>query len=145
MRQLRAAEFFAGIALMRLGLEGAGIATKWANDIESDKREIYSANFGDSEFVLADVRDIQGRDIPPVDVATASFPCTDLSLAGRRKGLGNSDAVRRPTDGSSMFWEFARVIDEMRDDRASRPYCSRMCSGSHLAMEVEISARQSTA
>jgi DNA (cytosine-5)-methyltransferase 1 len=117
VRQLRAAEFFAGIGLMRLGLEAANIATKWANDIEPHKYELYKANFGDSEFVLADVRNIQGRDIPKVDVATASFPCTDLSLAGNRKGLGDRGAIRSPADGSSMFWEFARVLDEMGGDR----------------------------
>lgn len=110
---LRAAEFFAGIGLMRLGLEGAGIETVWANDIEPSKRDLYVANFGDAEFELADVRDVVGAGIPDVDIATASFPCTDLSLAGYRRGLGSTAAPRGEEGGSSMFWEFARVLDEM--------------------------------
>lgn len=113
----RAAEFFAGIGLMRAGLEQAGIETMWANDIEPAKRELYAANFGNREFVLADVRDVRGRDIPDVELATASFPCTDLSLAGNRRGLGDIAAPSGSDGGSSMFWEFARVLEEMGNRR----------------------------
>ena len=112
-RPLRAAEFFAGIGLMRGGLEAAGIETIWANDIEPRKRELYVANFGEREFILADVRDLKGASVPNVDLATASFPCTDLSLAGNRRGLGDSAAPHGLEGGSSMFWEFARVLEEM--------------------------------
>lgn len=115
--QLRAVEFFAGIGLMRLGLREAGIDTVWANDIESRKQELYVANFGDGEFKLGDVRDVRGTDLPEAEIATASFPCTDLSLAGNRKGLGAAAAPRGEVDGSSMFWEFARVIEEMGSRR----------------------------
>lgn len=117
--KLRAAEFFAGIGLMRAGLEQAGIETVWANDIEPAKRDMYVANFGDDEFVLADVREIGGDDVPDVELATASFPCTDLSLAGNRRGLGESAAPAGQEGGSSMFWEFARVLDEMAERRPS--------------------------
>src|SRR4051812_866475 len=107
---MTAAEFFAGIGLMRKGLEGAGISTRWANDIEPDKRDLYVANFGADAFALGDIRDVLGEDVPTVDIATASFPCTDLSLAGNRKGLGAAAAPRGEEGGSSMFWEFARVL-----------------------------------
>jgi DNA (cytosine-5)-methyltransferase 1 len=104
---------------MRCGLEAAGIETVWANDIEPAKREMYAANFGDGEFVLGDVRDVHGRSIPDAEVATASFPCTDLSLAGNRRGLGTSAIPRGQDGGSSMFWEFARALDEMGSRRPS--------------------------
>ncbi|MGC9220737.1 MAG: DNA cytosine methyltransferase [Solirubrobacteraceae bacterium] len=117
MSRLTAAEFFAGIGLMRLGLEGAGVETSWANDIEPDKHDLYATNFDASRFVLGDVRDVSGSDLPTVDFATASFPCTDLSLAGNRKGLGANAAPKGEDGGSSMFWEFARVIHEMADRR----------------------------
>lgn len=113
MRNLRAAEFFAGIGLMRLGLEAAGIETVWANDIEPSKRDLYLANFGDAEFVLGDIREVTGDSLPDVDVATASFPCTDLSLAGNRRGLGTIAAPSEDKRESSMFWEFARVLSQM--------------------------------
>lgn len=117
MQAPRAAEFFAGIGLMRLGLEAAGIETVWANDIEPAKRDMYVANFGEGEFDLRDVRDVSGEELPDVELATASFPCTDLSLAGARRGLGDAAAPRGAEGGSSMFWEFARVLEEMGERR----------------------------
>jgi DNA (cytosine-5)-methyltransferase 1 len=103
------AEFFAGIGLMRIGLEQAGWEVKFANDIDPLKERLYNNNFKDVEnhFHLGDVHEISGNDIPAVTLATASFPCTDLSLAGRREGLSGSQ--------SSAFWGFVKVLDEMRD------------------------------
>ena len=43
--QLRAAEFFAGIGLMRMGLDKEGWQTVWANDLDEKKWEMYRANF----------------------------------------------------------------------------------------------------
>jgi site-specific DNA-cytosine methylase len=48
-RTLRVAEFFAGIGLVRLALEGNGWQVVFANDIDPDKLEMYKANFGDSQ------------------------------------------------------------------------------------------------
>lgn len=105
----RAAEFFAGIGLVRVALERAGFDVVYANDIEISKRDMYVSNFGASHFVCGDVREVRGDQIPAIDLATASFPCTDLSLAGNRAGLCGVQ--------SSMFWEFARVLGEMGDRR----------------------------
>lgn len=103
----RAAEFFAGIGLMRLGLEREGWNVVWANDIDEKKWEIYRANYNDrpGEFVLEDVHEIASRDIPDIELATASFPCNDLSLAGSRNGLAGSQ--------SSSFWGFIDAIKGM--------------------------------
>ncbi len=108
-RRFRVAEFFAGIGLVRLALEGECFDVVFANDIEPAKRDLYVANFGTEHFVLDDVRNVHGDAIPDVDIATASFPCTDLSLAGMRAGLAG--------EHSGMFWEFARVLEEMGSRR----------------------------
>jgi len=108
-RSFRCAEFFAGIGLVRLSLEWTGGEVLFANDIEPVKRALYAANFGGDEFRLEDVRNVDGDDVPDVEVATASFPCTDLSLAGNRAGLAGEQ--------SGMFWEFARVLREMGNRR----------------------------
>lgn len=101
------AEFFAGIGLMRVGLEAAGWKIAFANDIAEDKYEMYSHHFADSvdHFVLNDVHSVAARDVPSVTLATASFPCTDLSLAGKRKGLGGKQ--------SSSFWGFIKILEDM--------------------------------
>ena len=101
------AEFFAGIGLMRAGLEKAGWATVFANDIDPVKRKLYLNHFTDSasHFILDDIHNLKNGDIPNVDLATASFPCTDLSLAGRRAGLDGKH--------SSAFWGFVNVLKEL--------------------------------
>ncbi len=110
-RALRTAEFFAGIGLVRLALEQEGFEVVFANDIETSKWAMYSANFRPANFVLGDVRDITGASVPDCELATASFPCTDLSLAGNRAGLNGKE--------SGMFWEFARILQQMGKRRPS--------------------------
>lgn len=82
------AEFFAGIGLMRMGLERAGWKIEFANDVDPVKQKIYEAQFQDevSHFNLADIHNLSEEVIPTISLATASFPCTDLSLAGGKTG-----------------------------------------------------------
>jgi len=104
---LRAAEFFAGMGLVRAALEQSGFEVMFANDISAVKFAMYAANFGDDDFCLGDIRDLWGDDVPTVELATASFPCTDLSVAGGRAGLAGTE--------SGLFWQFTRVLEEMGD------------------------------
>ncbi len=105
------AEFFAGIGLMRMGLEKEGWKVEFANDIAADKYDMYADHFPDakSHFILGDIHDLSADSIPTVALATASFPCNDLSLAGMRKGLAGKE--------SSAYWGFVKVLDEMGDRR----------------------------
>ncbi|MCB9276282.1 MAG: DNA cytosine methyltransferase [Lewinellaceae bacterium] len=105
------AEFFAGIGLMRIGLEEAGWQISFANDIDPMKQRLYSAHFQDSynHFALGDIHELDIKDIPPSTLATASFPCTDLSLAGRREGLAGKH--------SSAFWGFIDILKKMEGQR----------------------------
>ena len=98
------AEFFAGAGLARLGLERAGLAVVWANDIDADKAALYRRRFGADHLVEGSIDGVRGADLPDADVAWASFPCTDLSLAGGRLGL---EGAR-----SGLLWSFARVLEE---------------------------------
>lgn len=104
------AEFFAGIGLMRIGLERAGWRIAFANDIDEDKWQMYRDHFGDTgEFVVGDVHQLDVGGVPDVALATASFPCNDLSLAGARQGLAGAQ--------SSAFWGFVEVLTKMKDRR----------------------------
>lgn len=92
---------------MRMGLDKEGWTTVWANDLDAKKWEMYRGNFCEKEceFVLNDVHLIDGKDLPDIELATASFPCNDLSLAGARHGLAGTQ--------SSAFWGFIDVIEGM--------------------------------
>lgn len=101
------AEFFAGIGLVRAGLERAGWKISFANDIDPTKRKQYLHHFSDSNdhFLLDDIHHLQPDQIPTVDLATASFPCTDLSVAGKMAGLNGKQ--------SSAFWGFMNILNGM--------------------------------
>jgi DNA (cytosine-5)-methyltransferase 1 len=105
------AEFFAGIGLVRMGLEKDGWSVVFANDIAEDKQQLYNGHFHDSpsHFLREDIHTLDVRKIPDATLATASFPCTDLSLAGMRRGLNGKH--------SSAFWGFVRVLEELGSRR----------------------------
>lgn len=110
-RERTVAEFFAGIGLMRMGLEQAGWKVVWANDIDEDKMQMYRGHYTDDDahFHLGDVHAISSESIPTVALATASFPCNDLSLAGARRGLAGQQ--------SGAFWGFMDAIKGMGSRR----------------------------
>ena len=105
------AEFFAGIGLVRMGLERAGWDIAWANDIDAEKYAMYKAHFADADehFIVGDIHNVEGAWLPSVTLATASFPCNDLSLAGARRGLNGK--------ASSAFWGFVKVLKKMDERR----------------------------
>lgn len=104
-------EFFAGIGLIRQGLEAAGWKAELATDIDEKKLTMYADNFDDADekYILADIDHLRSYDIPSVELATASFPCTDLSLAGNRRGLAGEQ--------SGTFWAFTRLLGELNGRR----------------------------
>lgn len=104
-------EFFAGVGLARLGLKGW--TCLWANDIDLRKAEVYEANFGSGEYLVGDIAAVTVDQLPPrADMAWASFPCQDLSLAGWRRGMG--------AERSGTFWPFWRLLRDLYD-KGDRP------------------------
>ena len=105
-------EFFAGAGLVRLGLEPLWSCI-WANDIDARKQEVYEEWFGPGELVLGDVGTVTIDSLPMgADMAWASFPCQDLSLAGWRRGM--------KAERSGTFWEFWRLMHDSMQ-RGDRP------------------------
>ena len=104
-----ALDFFAGSGLVQTGL-APEFKTLWANDNCVKKQAIYAANHPTEMFQLADIQRVSGRDLPTADLAWASFPCQDLSLAGNLHGIHSGTR-------SGLFWEWIRVIKELNDCR----------------------------
>jgi len=82
----RMLEFFAGSGLVAYGMKGM-FAPVWANDINERKAAVYKANFESDHFLLEDIKNVHGQDLPFAHLSWASFPCQDLSLAGNMKGI----------------------------------------------------------
>ena len=106
-------EFFAGGGMARTGL-GAGWTCLFANDFDARKAQAYRANFGEADLKVGDVWELATGDLPGrVDLAWASSPCQDLSLAGARQGLQGKR--------SSAFWGFWRLMEQLAaEGRAPR-------------------------
>jgi DNA (cytosine-5)-methyltransferase 1 len=106
-------EFFAGGGMARAGL-GEGWACAFANDIDPKKAVSYQVNWGVGDFHLNDVAALTTKDLPGcADLAWASFPCQDLSLAGAGAGLKGQR--------SGTFWPFWGLMRELKaEGRAPR-------------------------
>ena len=99
-------DFFAGG-----GMAGFGLGTSWqclfANDIDAKKVASYRANHdGGKEVLLKDVAKVTANEVPgTADLLWASFPCQDLSLAGKGAGLaGKRSGMFKP------FWKLVRKL-----------------------------------
>ena len=95
-------EFFCGGGMARAGLE-----PEWrclfANDNDPRKGAAYAANWGSGQLRIADIASLRAIDVPgSADLAWASFPCQDLSLAGAGAGLGGAR--------SGAFWGFCSAM-----------------------------------
>lgn len=106
----KAAEFFAGIGLVRLALERQGWQVVFANDLDPNKAEMYRHNWPkDDHLAVADIHALDAASIPECDLYTASFPCNDLSIAGKWEGLNGKE--------SSAFWGLIRILRELGPKR----------------------------
>ena len=78
---------FDGIGGFPLAAVKVGITPIWASEIEAAPVSITKRHFPNMQH-LGDIRKINGAEIEPVDIITFGSPCQDLSIAGRRVGLG---------------------------------------------------------
>jgi DNA (cytosine-5)-methyltransferase 1 len=98
-------EFFAGGGMARAGL-GEGWRCLFANDFDERKAATYVANWGAGHLVVEDVAKVKVAALPgEADLAWASFPCQDLSLAGDGAGLKGHR--------SGSFWPFWRLVEKL--------------------------------
>ncbi|PZQ61407.1 MAG: DNA (cytosine-5-)-methyltransferase [Phenylobacterium zucineum] len=100
--------------MARLGL-GERWSCAFANDFDPVKSATYRANFPDAadHFREGDVWALTPDDLPgQADLAWASSPCQDFSLAGARAGLGGGR--------SSAFFGFWRLMEAL-DDQGRAP------------------------
>lgn len=96
-------EFFAGGGMARAGL-GPDWTCLFANDFDIKKSATYNLNWGAGSMKSADIRTIKSTELPGyAELAWASFPCQDLSLAGGGAGLKG--------DRSGTFWPFWDVMN----------------------------------
>ena len=113
-KPIRLIELFAGVGSQAMALKAIGANFEHWKVVEFDKYAIASYNaIHGTNFPTIDITQIHGEDLEIVDVEsftyllTYSFPCTDLSLAGKMLGMEEGSGTR-----SSLLWDVKRLLDE---------------------------------
>lgn len=113
-KPIRLIELFAGIGAQAKALENLGIHFEPYRVVEIDKYAIKSYNaIHGTDFEPSDITKLKGQDLGITEtdkysyILTYSFPCQDLSLAGKQKGMAKGENTR-----SGLLWEVERLLRE---------------------------------
>ena len=109
---MKVLSLFSGIGAFEKALDNLQIPYELAGFSEIDKYAVksYCAIHGvDESMNLGDITKIDEKALPKdIDLITYGFPCQDISLAGKQKGLFNNDGTQTR---SGLFFEALRIIE----------------------------------
>lgn len=105
MRKLKVLDLFSGIGGFSLGLERAGLETIAFCEIDETAREVLKKHWPKIP-IHEDILKLKGDKVTNVDVICGGFPCQDISIAGKGKGLNGKR--------SGLWKEYARLIEEIK-------------------------------
>lgn len=95
---------------------------------EFDKYAVKSYNAVHGTCIdTVDIRDVKGVDLNIVDcdkftyLLTYSFPCTDLSVAGKMQGMSKEDWESGKSTRSGLLWEVERLLKEIIENNGELP------------------------
>lgn len=113
-KPIRLIELFAGIGSQAKALKNIGADFEHYKIVEFDKyavksyNAIHGTNFDTSDITKITAADLQITDIEKYCyIMTYSFPCQDLSKAGKQNGMDRGSGTR-----SGLLWEVERLLDE---------------------------------
>lgn len=114
-KPIRLIELFAGVGSQAMALRDLGADFEHHRVVEFDKYAIASYNaIHGTDFPTMDITKVSGADLGIVDtdkwcyIMTYSFPCQDLSVAGKMKGMSKGSGTR-----SGLLWEVERLLNEV--------------------------------
>jgi DNA (cytosine-5)-methyltransferase 1 len=100
---MRVGSLFAGIGGIDLGFQEAGFNIVWANEIDFNACKTYKLNFPYTKLLEGDIRKLDVKTLPKVDIITAGFPCQPFSVCGNKKGFKDNRG--------NLFFEIMRVAN----------------------------------
>lgn len=114
-KPIRLIELFAGVGSQAMALKRLGANFEHYRVVEFEKYAIKSYNaIHGTNFEPMDITKISGSDLGISDtdkycyIMTYSFPCQDLSVAGKQKGMTKGSGTR-----SGLLWEVERLLNEV--------------------------------
>ena len=115
--KIRLIELFGGIGSQAMALRNIGADFEHYLLVEFDPAPVKSYNaIHGTNFKPKDITKIHGEDLKIVDtdkytyIMTYSFPCQDLSVAGKMRGMGRDSGTR-----SGLLWEVERLLKECKE------------------------------
>lgn len=121
-KKIRLIELFGGIGSQAMALRDIGADFEHYRLVEFDKYAVASYNkIHGTNFEVTDICDVHGKDLGIVEkdkycyLLTYSFPCTDLSVAGKMKGMSKKDWEEGKSTHSGLLWEVERILAELHD------------------------------
>lgn len=119
-KKIRLIEMFGGIGSQAMALRDLGADFEHHRLIEFDKYCVQSYNaIHHTSFEPTDIRNVHGKDLAIRErerycyILTYSFPCTDLSIAGKMKGMSKADWKKGESTRSGLLWEVERILKEL--------------------------------
>lgn len=114
-KPIRLIELFAGVGSQAMAIRDLGVEFEHHRVVEFEKYAIASYNaIHGTDFPPLDITKISGADLGIEDtdkwcyIMTYSFPCQDLSVAGKGKGMTKGSGTR-----SGLLWEVERLLNEV--------------------------------
>lgn len=113
MNRLTGVSLFAGVGGFDLAMERNGVDVVANVEIDKQCQKVLAKHFPNAKQ-FSDITDVKGSDLigagfkPERGIITGGFPCQDLSVAGKRRGLAG--------ERSGLFWEIARLIEETKTE-----------------------------
>jgi DNA-cytosine methyltransferase len=128
--KLNVLSLFDGMSCGQQALERCGIEVEnyYASEIDKYAIQVTMANYPNT-IQLGSVVDVNGFDLPKIDLLIGGSPCQSFSFAGKRKGMATKCETEILTlehylqlkaesyefDGQSyLFWEFMRLLNECK-------------------------------
>ncbi len=113
-KPVRLIELFAGIGSQAKALELLGVDFEHWKVCEFDDYAMKSYNaVHNTNFKTSDIQNLTASDLEIKDkdkyeyIMTYSYPCTDISIAGKKEGMERNSGTR-----SSLLWEVERLLKE---------------------------------
>ena len=113
--KVRLIELFAGVGSQAMALKKLGVDFEHYKVIEFDEHAINSYNaIHNTSFKPTDITKITANDLNITDtenftyILTYSFPCQDLSIAGKQAGMKKGTR-------SGLLWEVERLLKESHE------------------------------
>lgn len=113
-------DFFSGIGGFHGGLERAGMECVGWCEFDKFAQASYRAMYNTMNLWFRnDVTKVRGWELPKADLWTFGFPCQDVSIAGKQKGL--KEGTR-----SGLFYEIMRLLDECKENKPKWLVCENV-------------------